>query len=203
MAPVFETLLKSREAKAQAKKDGLKQAFKQPQAWLEPPPAESELAIQPNDYVGRYIKYEKKGIGEVLEFHDGKKQKHSVEFQGTKGKPPKVSKVMLDTEAAAAGMFLVLDQDFVDTFVLQFVEDATAEWSRNEALAIIKAKAAKEKAAEIAARNAEIKRQAEMAKDIMLAPGASQSRWSNRSVLTAVALRQDSLQLRQSIQWFH
>lgn len=176
LAPVFETLLKSREVKAQAAKDGLKQAFKQPQAWLEPPPAESELAIQPRDFVGRHIKYEKKGIGEVLDFLEGKKQKHSVEFLGTKGKPPKVSKVKLDTEAAAAGNFLVLDQDFVDKFVAQFVEDATAEWSRKEALAIIKSKAAKEKAAETAARNAELKRQAEMAKDIAMAPGTSRSR---------------------------
>ena len=56
--------------------------MKQQAAWVDPPAAESEDAISPQGYVGRFIKYEKKGIGEVMEFLDGKKQKHSVEFQG-------------------------------------------------------------------------------------------------------------------------
>ena len=171
LAPFFETLLKSREVKATAAIDGRKLAFKQHGAWSEPPASESADAITPLGYVGQTVKYEKKGIGVVQDFLDDKKQRHSVEFQGQKGKPVKVSKVELSTAAAAEGLFLVLDEDFVERYISQHVEQATAEFSKAAAIQILRDKSVRDYVDVKALRDAERKRKAALAKPILLAPG--------------------------------
>lgn len=124
-------------------------------------------------------RYEKKGIGTVLEFQGGKKQKHSVEFQARKGKPAKVSSVRLTTAAAAEGLFMILDEDFVESYIAEHVEQATAEFSKAAALQIIKEKTNKDIAEAKAARAA---RRKAIAKPVLLAPGIVAAKTMNTVV---------------------
>ena len=182
VAPFFETLLKCRDVKATALSEGRRLALKQVEAWNEPPAAEGEDAISPENYVGKTIKYEKKGIGIVRAFHNDKKQKHTVEFRGRKGKPDRLSRVRLDVEAAAAGMFLVADEEFVETFIVKHVERSTTEFSKAAARQILKDKVDKDIAEAKAARAAERRRKAQLAKPILLAPGIAATKTANTVV---------------------
>jgi Ca2+-binding EF-hand superfamily protein len=182
LAPFFETLLRSREVKATAAIEGRKLALKQFEAWMEPPAAESAEALRPEDYVGRTIKYEKKGIGLVEEWGDGKKQRHTVQFQARKGKEPKVSKVRLGAEAAAEGLFMVLDEGFVEKFILQHIDKATAEFSKEAAKQILRDKYDRQMAEAKAARDEERRRKLALAKPLLLAPGVVAAKTVNTVV---------------------
>jgi Ca2+-binding EF-hand superfamily protein len=169
LAPYFVALLASRQTKEQHLIEGQRLSLEQDAAWLNPPNTEGDDAISPQDFVGRTIKYQKKGVGEVLEYLDGKKPKHLVHF--SKGN----SKVALDEQAILKGAFKVLDKEFVDTFVAQYEEQATVEWCIQECRRIEKEQRDKDRKAVRAAQIEEFTLKTEMAVAAVLAPGLAVS----------------------------